>query len=134
MYGEFSKYSICHTRQEKIAAKRYVIQVYERVSQLTPAGKRLLSTLLRSYRENHGMPLNRKEIAALLSRPTQGLTPHDRKLLGQLKTLELLISTRATLWTPERSPCGAEYRYSMSEDTAWALNVIRQRARQQRLK
>jgi len=132
MHGEFSRFQLILDERDKLEGKRYILRVRDRVSKLTPAGKRLLGLMLNAYNVNAGMSLNRKQIADLLGRPSGGLTPHDRKLLAQLETMGILKARRAVLWTGDRTPCGAEFRYSMPEDEAWALNIIRRHVQRQR--
>ena len=134
MHGEMSRYAWISTTHEKQTAIQHIARVQNRLKRLTPAGRRLLSLLLNAYNVNYGASISRKQIAALLGRPSGGLTPHDRRLLTQLCEFGLLQCKRETIRTMENRPCGAEFRYSMDEDTAWILNQLRQKNRKKQLK
>lgn len=134
MHGESSQYAWILSDEEKLKAKRHAMQTMDKLSKLTPAGKRLLSLMLTTYNMNWGASINRKQIAGLLGRSSGGLTPYDRRLLDKLCELGFLSYERETLWTSDlSSPRGAEYRYSMDEDTGWVLNQIR-KANRNRIK
>lgn len=122
MYGANSMYRNPTSPMLKLQADAFYNGTIRNARKLTPAGKRMLVKLLKVFNKRKGRPITRKHVATILKRTN--LTPHDINLLNKLCGDSLIQSERVPVWTSDKRPAGSQWTYTMSEDTAWALNKM----------
>ena len=122
MIGKNSSYRNPVGAVNQMQSDRFLQATRNNVKSLTPAGRRMLVRLVKTFNANKGKSITRRDVALILGRVN--ITPHDCNLLKTLCDNRLLDSKRVALYTKDDRPCGFEYRYSMNENTGWALNTM----------
>lgn len=108
----------------------------EDIRNLTPAARSILSRLHRAFEENGYMSIDRRQIAAILRRPSRSLGTWDRRLLDRLVELKFISMKQRNFPTYRGEDRwhgrGRKFEYEMSLDTGWLLYTLKRQSRRKK--